>query len=77
MGNRSPERRASCAYGTRQEGSHASRATYAIITSRSYHTGAVNSAMMDGSIRTISENINLAIWRALGIRSGNEVVGDF
>lgn len=51
--------------------------TYAIITSRSYHTGAVNAVLVDGSVRTISENISLDIWRALGTRSGGEVLGEF
>ncbi|HWL10886.1 MAG TPA: DUF1559 domain-containing protein [Planctomicrobium sp.] len=64
-------------FNSKQEGSSRLISSYAIITARSYHTGAVNSAMMDGSVRTISENINLAIWRALGTRSGNEVVGEF
>jgi prepilin-type N-terminal cleavage/methylation domain-containing protein/prepilin-type processing-associated H-X9-DG protein len=51
--------------------------TYAVITSRSFHTGTVNAAMFDGSVRTISENIDLGVWRALGTRSGGEVVAEF
>ncbi|QDU00055.1 DUF1559 domain-containing protein [Gimesia aquarii] len=51
--------------------------TYAIITSRSYHTGVVNAVLVDGSVRTISENISLDIWRALGTRGGGEVLGEF
>ncbi|MCA9073168.1 MAG: DUF1559 domain-containing protein, partial [Planctomycetaceae bacterium] len=43
--------------------------TYAAITSRSYHTGTVNVVLMDGSTRTISENIALDVWRALGTRN--------
>ncbi len=43
--------------------------TYAAITSRSYHTGIVNVVLMDGSTRSISENIHLSIWRALGTRA--------
>jgi prepilin-type processing-associated H-X9-DG protein len=49
----------------------------AVITSRSYHTGAVNVTLMDGSVRTISENVDLTVWRALGTRAGNEVLGEF
>ncbi|RPI87404.1 MAG: DUF1559 domain-containing protein [Planctomycetaceae bacterium] len=51
--------------------------TYAAVTSRSHHTGLVHSLLMDGSVRTVSENINLATWRALGTRHGREVVTDF
>jgi hypothetical protein len=32
---------------------------------------------MDGSCRTISDNISRDIWRALGTRAGSEVVGEF
>lgn len=55
----------------------AGRPTYAAVTSRSYHVGVVLSALMDGSVRSISENIDLNVWRSLGTRSGGEVVGDF
>ena len=51
--------------------------TYAAITSRSYHEGVVNSALADGSVRTVSESIDLTLWRALGTRAGNETVGEF
>jgi prepilin-type N-terminal cleavage/methylation domain-containing protein len=46
--------------------------TYAAITSRSYHAGVVNSAMMDGSVRTTANNIDSAIWRAASTRNGGE-----
>jgi type II secretory pathway pseudopilin PulG len=39
--------------------------TYGAVTSRSYHTGLVNSLLMDGSVRSISENIGLITWRLL------------
>lgn len=48
--------------------------TYAIIVSRSYHPGVVNSAFMDGSVRTISQTISLPLWRALATRAGREPV---
>ncbi|MDZ4683509.1 MAG: DUF1559 domain-containing protein [Planctomycetaceae bacterium] len=51
--------------------------TYAVVTSRSYHEGIVQSLLMDGSARTISENIDLQVWRWLGTRGGGEVVGEF
>ncbi len=46
--------------------------TFAAITSRSYHAGVVNSAMMDGSVRTVANNIDSAVWRAASTRNGGE-----
>jgi hypothetical protein len=51
--------------------------TYAAVTSRSYHTSGVNSLLMDGSVRFISNSIKLETWRALGTRAGGEVVGEY
>ncbi|WP_390620908.1 DUF1559 domain-containing protein [Thalassoglobus neptunius] len=51
--------------------------TYAAITSRSFHTGTVQVVLMDGGARTISENIDLGIWRGLGTRAGGEILGEF
>jgi prepilin-type N-terminal cleavage/methylation domain-containing protein len=51
--------------------------TYGAITSRSYHTGMVNSLLGDGSVRSISSNVDLGTWRAVGTRGGGEVVGEF
>src|SRR5262249_37508978 len=40
---------------TQVEGSHASKPSYAVITSRSYHSsGVVNVLLMDGSVRSVS-----------------------
>jgi prepilin-type N-terminal cleavage/methylation domain-containing protein len=66
-----------CDFASRQEGSNPTLASYSAITTRSYHEGIVNSLLADGAVRTISENIDLRIWRALGTRMGGEVVGDF
>ncbi len=52
-------------------------ATYAAVTSRSWHVGVVNSLLMDGSVRSISENIDLGIWRNLGARNDGNVIGEF
>ncbi len=57
-----------------KEGNSLTKATYAAITSRSYHTGLVNVALLDGSTRSINENIDLDLWRALGTKAGGEVV---
>jgi hypothetical protein len=32
---------------------------------------------MDGSARSISNSIDLRIWRGLGTRGGSETLGDF
>jgi hypothetical protein len=55
----------------------ATRLTYAAVTARSYHTELVNAFVMDGSVRSLNDSISLAVWRALGSRSGGEVVGDY
>jgi len=44
---------------------------------RSRHTGGVQCLLGDGGVRFISDNIDLNTWRALGTRSGGEVVGQF
>ena len=48
--------------------------SYALITSRSYHAGVVNTTRADGSVQSIAETIDLAIWRSLATRSGAEVI---
>lgn len=59
-----------------QEGKNGSQgaASYAMITSRSFHTGIVNVTLADGSVHPISDNIELSIWRASSSRSGGEVI---
>ncbi len=64
-------------YASRQEGSNTTSVSYSAVNSRSYHTGLVHSALVDGSVRTISGNIDLGVWRALGTRDGGENVGEF
>jgi len=68
-----------CDYNSWQEGRNGTTGSpsYAAITSRSFHEGIVQAVLMDGTVRTISENIDLTIWRALGTRAGGEVVGDY
>ncbi len=51
--------------------------TFAAVTSRSHHTGLVHSLLCDGATRTISDTIDLTVWRALGTRDGNEDIGEY
>jgi hypothetical protein len=44
---------------------------------RSDCTGMVQALPIDGSARSVSQNIDLATWRALGTQGGGEVVGHF
>jgi prepilin-type N-terminal cleavage/methylation domain-containing protein len=49
----------------------------AIVTARSYHTGIVNVVAGDGSVRSVSDSIDLTVWRAYGTRANGEVLADF
>ncbi len=62
-------------YNSWQEGKNGSagQPTYAIVTSRSFHPGVVQVAMIDGSVQTISNDVELAVWRSLATRDGGEV----
>ncbi|MFN0195325.1 MAG: DUF1559 domain-containing protein [Planctomycetaceae bacterium] len=44
---------------------------------RSYHEGGAHFMMVDGSVRFISENVNLYLLSYLGTKAGNEVLGEF
>jgi prepilin-type N-terminal cleavage/methylation domain-containing protein/prepilin-type processing-associated H-X9-DG protein len=61
-----------------QEGKEwpAGKPTYAIITSRSYHAGGVNVAMVDGSVQTVNDDIALLVWRAKATRAGDETLSE-
>ena len=60
-------------YNSQQEGKSATQKTFAAITSRSYHNGVVNTGMVDGSIRKITDDISLRIWQGLATRDDGEV----
>ena len=48
-----------------------------MTTASSRHAGGVHSALCDGSVRFVSESVDLATWRALGSRAGGEIPGDY
>lgn len=58
-----------------QEGKNGSAGppTYAIVTSRSFHPGVVQSCFVDGSVQVISETIELPTWRAMATRNKGEI----
>lgn len=43
-----------------------------VFTARSQHGGGVNALMTDGAVRFVSENVDRAVWRAVGSRNGSE-----
>ncbi len=52
--------------------------TNVIVSARSYHPGGVLSGLADGSVRFLSESIDIDTYNALGTRAGGEVIpGDF
>ena len=61
-------------YSSRQEGSSATVRTFAAITARSYHTGIVNAARLDGSVQAMADGMDSAVWRALSTRAGGESI---
>lgn len=47
------------------------------LASRSNHPGGVMVALCDASVRFVSNDVNLATWRALATRSGDDIPGEF
>jgi prepilin-type N-terminal cleavage/methylation domain-containing protein len=58
-----------------REGRNQTDPTFAVITARSYHTGGVNTVLMDGSVRFLTNGVSAATWQAAGTRAGGEVLG--
>jgi prepilin-type N-terminal cleavage/methylation domain-containing protein/prepilin-type processing-associated H-X9-DG protein len=48
-----------------------------VFGARSRHTGGVNAAQCDGSVRFIPNSIDPPVWQALSTTQGNEVVGNY
>lgn len=57
-----------------REGKNTTALTQASVTSRSYHQGGVNVTLLDGSVRFITDSIELQLWRNLSTRAGGEHV---
>lgn len=64
-----------CDFNSQREGRSPTNPTYASITARSYHAGdIVNTALMDGSVRSFSTSIELTVWQSLCTRNRGDVV---
>jgi len=44
------------------------------IAARSQHSGGVNAAMADGSVRFVKNSVNQGVWQGLSTMQGNEVI---
>ncbi|AMV20705.1 DUF1559 domain-containing protein [Planctomyces sp. SH-PL14] len=62
-------RRRDCIRGTGLDRGH--------LASRSYHPGGSQFLLGDGAVKFASENIDEALWRAIGSKAGGERVGEF
>ena len=47
------------------------------VAARSYHTGGVQTVLADGSVKFVSDSIDLGVWAAAGTRAGGEVQGEW
>lgn len=63
-------------YNSWQEGKNgvAGNPTFAAITSRSHHVGLVQAVFLDGSVSTITDSIDVDLWRSMGTRAGREPI---
>ena len=59
-------------YTSYREGKSSTEVTYAAVTARSYHNGGVTVSLMDGSVRFMSDAVDLSVWRAASTRRGGE-----
>lgn len=62
-------------YNSWQEGRNggAGQPTYSMVTARSHHAGQVQVAMVDGSVKSMNDDVDLLVWRASATRDGAEV----
>jgi len=48
-----------------------------MVAARSAHAGSVLACLADGSVRTVSDNIDLGTYQAASTRNGGELLGDW
>ena len=68
--NNNPERGLPCTLGTGDSLNY-------YMGSRSRHTGGVNVAMCDGSVRFVQDGVDPTAWAGLSSMAGGEVLTDF
>ena len=56
---------------------HQGKSPHFGIVSRSFHPSSINAAFVSGAVVVINDDVDLAVWRALGTRNGREPVGEF
>jgi prepilin-type N-terminal cleavage/methylation domain-containing protein/prepilin-type processing-associated H-X9-DG protein len=49
----------------------------AVMPPSSKHTGGCHMALCDGSVRFVSDNIDVITWRGIGSRAGGEILGNY
>jgi prepilin-type processing-associated H-X9-DG protein len=47
---------------------------HTVVGASSYHSGGVNVAMLDGSVKFVKSSVNNITWWALATKAGGEVV---
>ena len=64
-------------FNSSREGKTLNQLTYSVVTSRSYHPGGAQVTLVEGSVKFVSENIDVSTWRALSTRDHLEIVDPF
>jgi hypothetical protein len=47
------------------------------LGARSHHSGGVNVALCDAAVKFMNDDVDLATWRALSTRAGEDIPGQF
>jgi prepilin-type N-terminal cleavage/methylation domain-containing protein/prepilin-type processing-associated H-X9-DG protein len=66
-----------CALDTNKNSLHYRTLHAGVFSASSRHPGGVNVGLMDGSVRFVTNGINLLTWRALSTRDRGEAFGDY
>ena len=50
---------------------------WGVFAARSTHSGGVHVCVADGGVRFVGDTVDLGIWRGIGTRQGEELIGEF
>ena len=50
---------------------------FQVFAARAKHVGGVNASSVDGSVRFVSQDVAVNVWRSLSTTKGGETVGDY